>query len=104
MMSEKAMTPDEFIHTVRSHADGIVALLQQKNTEYAGNDPLKCFRKRGLLGLLIRLEDKLNRYDTFVEQNCATPEMWQELLGDIVGYGLLGLVLIAEGEAGITSC
>lgn len=92
------MTQEDFAERIRSHAERMVELLRQKNADYAGADPLKCFRKRGLLGLLVRIEDKLNRYDTFIERG-ATKEEWEELLSDLVGYGLCGLVMVDEGIA-----
>lgn len=92
------MTQDDFVTAISNHACRMVDLLRQKNADYAGTDPLKCFRKRGLLGLLVRIEDKLNRYDTFIERG-ASAEEWAELLSDLVGYGLCGLVMVDEGIA-----
>ncbi|GEM_PF-5719761 len=73
-------------------------LVRQRNLTYAGADPYRCWRKRGLLGLLVRLEDKLNRFDSFLEAGGATEEAWRELLRDIAGYGLCGLVWVGAGE------
>ena len=39
-----------------------------KNHDYAGtNDPFRNFRRFGLLGILVRLGDKLARLESFVE-------------------------------------
>jgi hypothetical protein len=72
-------------------------LVRGRNRAYAGGDPLRCWRKRGLLGLLVRLEDKLARFETFLEGG-ATHEEWREVLQDIAGYALCGLVWMASGE------
>jgi len=65
-------------------------LVRGRNVTYAGVDPLRCWRKRGLLGLLVRLEDKLNRFETFLEGGGATEEAWREVLQDIAGYAFRG--------------
>jgi hypothetical protein len=75
----------------------LVELVGRRNRAYAGGDPLRCWRKRGLLGLLVRLEDKLNRFETFLEGGGATEEAWRELLRDIAGYALCGLVWVGAG-------
>ena len=73
-------------------------LVSQRNAAYAGADALKCWRKRGLAGLLVRLEDKLARFDTFIERGGGTESEWRELLSDIAGYALCGLVWLAHGS------
>jgi hypothetical protein len=95
----RTMTPANFTAIVRSHADRMVELLRGKNADYGGDgDALKSFRKRGLLGLLVRIEDKLNRYETFLERG-AQPDEWRELLSDLAGYALCGLVVVDEASA-----
>ena len=61
---------DAFTRLVEAEAAALVELVGRRNRAYAGGDPLKCWRKRGLLGLLVRLEDKLNRFETFLEGLC----------------------------------
>jgi hypothetical protein len=75
----------------------LAELVGRRNRAYAGGDPLKCWRKRGLAGLLVRLEDKLNRFETFLESGGATEEAWREVLRDIAGYALCGLVWVGAG-------
>jgi len=76
----------------------LAELVRARNRSYAGADPYRCWRKRGLLGLLVRLEDKLNRFETFLEGGGATAEAWREVLQDIAGYALCGLAWVASGE------
>jgi len=88
---------DAFNRLVEMETAALVELVGRRNRAYAGGDPLKCWRKRGLLGLLVRLEDKLNRFETFLEGGGATEEAWRELLRDIAGYALCGLVWVGAG-------
>ena len=87
---------DAFHNLVEIETTALIELVSRRNRSYAGGDPLKCWRKRGLLGLLVRLEDKLQRFDTFVENGGATEEQWRELLQDIAGYALCGLVWVGQ--------
>ena len=89
---------DAFNRLVEMETTALIELVRRRNCAYAGGDPLKCWRKRGLLGLLVRLEDKLHRFDTFVENGGATEEQWRELLQDIAGYALCGLVWVGQGS------
>ena len=89
---------DAFNRLIEMETAALIELVGRRNRAYAGGDPLKCWRKRGLLGLLVRLEDKLHRFDTFVENGGATEEQWRELLQDIAGYALCGLVWVGQGS------
>lgn len=88
----------DFEQSLAAQARAVSHLVNSRNVTYAGTDALKCWRKRGLAGLLIRLEDKLARFDTFIERGQASEAEWQELLSDIAGYGLCGLVWLAHGQ------
>jgi len=89
---------DAFNRLVEMEITALAELVLRRNCAYAGGDPLKCWRKRGLLGLLVRLEDKLNRFETFLEGGGATEEAWREVLRDIAGYALCGLVWVGSGS------
>lgn len=68
------------------------ALMTRKNQDYASDDdPLKNFRKRGLLGMLVRLEDKMARLDTFLETGilAVAEEPVDDLFKDIINYAVL---------------
>jgi hypothetical protein len=92
------MTREEFDARIEEIAVEEADLLRRKSRGYGGSDPLKNWRKRGLAGLLVRLEDKLCRYDTFLERGGETPENWHELLRDIAGYALCGMLWLEEGD------
>ena len=89
---------DAFNRLVEIETTSLIELVGRRNRAYAGGDPLKCWRKRGLLGLLVRLEDKLHRFETFLEGGGATEEAWREVLRDIAGYALCGLVWVGSGS------
>jgi hypothetical protein len=75
------------------------ALMIRKNQDYAcSTDPLKNFRKRGLLGMLVRFEDKLARLDTFIETGilAVEEEPVDDLFLDIVNYAVLMAFWIRE--------
>jgi len=91
------MDRQRFERMLAAQLEDVGALVNRRNAAYAGADPLRCWRKRGLLGLLVRLEDKLNRFETFLESGGATEEAWRELLRDIAGYALCGLVWVGAG-------
>jgi hypothetical protein len=88
----------QFERTLVAQMQAVSRIVRQRNTSYAGRDALKCWRKRGLAGLLVRVEDKLARFDTFVERGGASEAEWRELLGDIAGYALCGLAWLAHGD------
>jgi hypothetical protein len=92
------MTRREFKRALGAQIEAVAMLVSQRNAAYAGADALKCWRKRGLAGLLVRLEDKLARFDTFIERGGATESEWRELLSDIAGYAMCGLVWVACGD------
>ena len=93
-----AMTRREFKRALAAEVEAVAVLVNQRNAAYAGGDALKCWRKRGLAGLLVRMEDKLARFDTFIERGGATESEWRELLSDVAGYALCGLVWVACGD------
>ncbi len=87
-----------FGEALDEEATALLQLVSARNEAYAGPDALKCWRKRGLKGLLIRLEDKLCRFETYLEQGGATEAEWRELLHDLGGYALCGLVWLGRGK------
>jgi hypothetical protein len=96
--ANRVMSRREFKHALAAQTEAVADLVNRRNAAYAGADALKCWRKRGLAGLLVRLEDKLARFDTFVERGGGTESEWRELLSDLAGYALCGLVWLAHGS------
>lgn len=73
-------------------ANEIRDLLLRKNADY-GNSFAKQFEKRGLIGALIRMEDKMSRLDTLLSgQQDSVGESIEDTLADLAGYAILTLV------------
>lgn len=67
-------------------------LMVVKNQDYGtGDDPFRNFRRRGLLGILVRMEDKLARLETFVERGDlkVVDEQVRDTVIDIINYAVL---------------
>ena len=80
--------------------DEVKALLIRKNNDY-GDSFGKQFEKRGMLGALIRMEDKLSRLDTLVGGHQAeVDESIDDTLRDLAGYALLTLVERGKSKEG----
>lgn len=76
-----------------------LALMEKKNRDYGGNtDPFKNFRTRGELGILIRLEDKLARLDSFIQtgQLHVKDESVEDTIIDGINYLVLLHAYIKE--------
>ena len=70
-----------------------IELMRKKNLDYgATNDPFANFRKRGALGIMVRLEDKLARLDSFLEKGGLA--LKSESIEDTVVDGINYLVLL----------
>ncbi len=67
-------------------------LMTKKNQDYGKlKDPFNNFRKRGALGILTRLEDKVDRIDSFVEKgfNAVASESVRDTVVDLINYAVL---------------
>jgi len=94
------MKKEEMIMTepkVRAILEDIVTLLLKKNQDY-GNASFDL----GLNGNMVHLWDKIKRFRTFVERSQSSSdkpnfESIEDTLRDIIGYGIIGL-LISDHE------
>src|SRR5256885_4133727 len=68
-------------------------LIVIKNADYAGvdGDPFRNFRRWGLLGILVRLSDKVARLETFVSRGNLQikAEQVRDSVLDIINYAIL---------------
>jgi hypothetical protein len=93
------MTRDELfaIHDdVSARAKGI---MQKKNQDYGReSDPLHNFRRHGLKGFVVRMDDKMARLDSFVEKGfmAVQDESAEDTLIDLLNYSVLMLAMIRE--------
>jgi hypothetical protein len=71
--------------------DGL-ELMKRKNQDYGNRtDPFKNFKKHGEMGILVRLDDKLNRLESFAEKGFLAVK--SESIKDTVIDGMNYLVL-----------
>lgn len=78
------------MHKGLTHA--ALELMKVKNRDYGENDdPFRNFRRWGLLGILVRLGDKLARLETFVERGDlkVVDEQVRDTVLDIINYAVL---------------
>lgn len=80
---------------IQEQADELAALLIRKNADY-GNSFEEQFNKRGLIGVLIRLEDKISRLDNLQNKDAQVNESIEDTLLDIAGYALLASMLVGD--------
>ena len=81
-------------------------ILKQKNHDYTGNngDPFANFRLAEIegvdprTGVLIRVQDKLQRIRTYINQGklAVDGEGWQDAIKDVIGYMTLLYGLMQE--------
>lgn len=67
-------------------------LMRVKNQDYGANDdPFRNFRRHGLLGMLVRLSDKLARLETFNDTGklAVVNESVHDCVLDIINYAVL---------------
>jgi Domain of Unknown Function (DUF1599). len=75
--------------------DEIKTVLLKKNADYDLSF-FKTYKKHGILSSIIRLEDKFNRLENLTAKNNkaqVTEESVDDTLRDLVGYGILSLVM-----------
>lgn len=67
-------------------------LMETKNRDYGENDdPFRNFRRWGLLGIIVRLGDKLARLETYVDRGDlkVVDEQVRDTVLDIINYAVL---------------
>ena len=82
---------------IQEQADDLAQLLIRKNADY-GNSFEEQYNKRGLLGVLIRLEDKIARLDNLQKNTAKVDESIKDTLVDLAGYALLASILVGEND------
>lgn len=67
-------------------------LMKKKNQDYGANDdPYRNFHQFGLLGILVRMSDKLARLQTFSERGsfAVNDEGLEDTVKDLINYAVL---------------
>lgn len=89
-----------FQRDIQALADDLVQTLIRKNHDY-GNSFQQSYNKFGEPVALIRLSDKLHRFETLItEKQKVNDESIDDTLLDIAGYALLTLQARAAKEVG----
>jgi len=70
-------------------ADEMKSLLKAKNRAYGDNNILKI----GKLGVLSRVEEKIERLRNMIEKNIEDKEAKEDSWKDIAGFGIIGVML-----------
>lgn len=86
------MTRDELLLLHTELTTSAKELMVAKNHDYAGtSDPFRNFRRFGLLGILVRLGDKLARLESFVENGelKVKDESVLDTVLDAINYSIL---------------
>ena len=77
------------INEMEKIADEMKELLKEKNRTY-GN---KNVEKMGKLGVLTRIEEKLERLKYMIKNNIEDKESREDSWKDIAGFGIIGVLL-----------
>ena len=77
------------INEMEKIADEMKELLKEKNRTY-GN---KNVEKMGKLGVLTRIEEKLERLKHMIKNNIEDKESREDSWKDIAGFGIIGVLL-----------
>jgi hypothetical protein len=95
------LTRDELFSFMEDFDNRALALMKAKSADYAaGDDPFRNFRRHGTFGILVRLNDKLARLESF-EQNGkfqVADEKYEDTCMDISVYAKLLLAMHKEKE------
>lgn len=76
-----------------------LALMKKKNADYSpGNDAFRNFRRHGPFGIVVRLDDKMARLQTFIERKTyeTDGESLRDTIVDGINYLVLCYALITE--------
>jgi ppGpp synthetase/RelA/SpoT-type nucleotidyltranferase len=81
---------------IRNITENIITILLKKNEDYGSAS-----FDLGLNGNMVHLWDKVKRYKTLVEKRCqenTSPnfESIKDTLEDILGYGIIGLIILEQ--------
>ena len=69
--------------------DEIKSLLEEKNKTYGD----KNIERIGKQGILIRLEEKIERLKNMIDKNITNDESKEDTWKDIAGYAIIGVML-----------
>ena len=95
------MKPARRDELIRAMFDDDMRLLQSKGKDYAGDvDALQNFRTWGVMGIAVRMDDKMARLRNIVKSGrvAVAGESLEDTLRDLSNYAFLARVVLAEAK------
>lgn len=92
-------TQAEFLEKFKYFTEQMNRVVGPKNQDYAGsNDAFRNLRRRGLLGVLVRMDDKMSRLDGYIERNSlqVQGESAIDTCVDLANYAIILACMIVE--------
>lgn len=87
------MNQSEYLKFHREMCDKMVTITEKKNSDYckSTNDAFGNFRRRGELGFLVRMDDKMSRLESFIEKGSfkVADESFEDTCLDLANYAIL---------------
>jgi hypothetical protein len=89
------MNPKNRVDQMKKIQSEALELFTKKNNDYGD-----AFAKYGVIGVLMRMEDKLHRYMSITNKgvNLVNDEGIRDTLIDLHNYSAMALMLLDEGE------
>jgi hypothetical protein len=102
------VTRDELYDIHADMGDDALEIMRAKNVDYASEaDPFRNFRTFGLLGIVVRMSDKIARLHSLVERglenNAVKDESYRDTLLDLVNYSVIFAAMAQEASPVRTS-
>jgi len=97
------MKPEALVQRFEQLTQKMIEIMKAKNNDYSGGrDALKNFRRHGPYGIVVRMDDKLSRLDSFYNPEekvelQVKAETADDTAMDLANYALL-LIVTAEDE------
>lgn len=97
--SPSTTTQAEFAHRFETLTLSMVELVKAKNSDYAGDaDAFANLRRHGLLGVLVRMDDKISRLNNYVsgQRLQVKSESAADTAMDLANYALIFVLMLRE--------
>ncbi len=98
------MTKKQYMDFHRNCAIRLVGITKMKNADYTGvsDDPFANFRKRGAMGFLVRMDDKMARIESFIQKGSyeVQDENFLDTCLDLANYAILLAGFMSEKKVG----
>lgn len=89
-MSHVRVTREAMEKVTTDIFDEVMTIIMEKNYDYGD-----AWQRHGLAGLLVRISDKALRYENIMgKKHLVVDESARDTLVDMIGYSILGLLLI----------